>query len=142
MIPAWLIRFLPHGLAALAVIGAVWWIDQNAAERTRMQIDARAKASENRMRSDLRKSEQRLAVTIGTLGSTYEQGRAAREAGFAALQTDILKEIAREKRLSDPAAGLTRGMLETVNRARASSACAATAAGRIECAVPGPAPGR
>ena len=130
------VRFLPHIGLALALLGAVWWIDRNAAERTRLQIDARAKASEILMRKELRAVELNLAETIGAEGATYEGQRLAIDQARGIIQSTISKELAGAARYSDSASGLSAGLLEALNRARASGACATAPSGRIECAVP------
>lgn len=142
MMPVWLLRFLPHIGIALALGLAVWWINDAGYDRAMADRDARDAKMLLQFRTELRESEQRLATSIAEIGADYAAGKAARDMAFANLQTQIAKEIAREKRLSDPAAGLTPGLLDAVNRARATGACAAAASGRIECALPATEPGR
>ena len=139
MLAGLLRRIWPHMLALCAVIGCLWWIDRNAARRTRAQIEAAQARLESRLRADLRQSEQRLTVSIDALAADYARSQVAIARTRAIIQPILTTEIAREPRLSDPAAGLTPGLLAAINRARATGACAATAAGGIRCALPGPA---
>lgn len=131
-----LLRFLPHGLVILAIGFAIWWIDDNAADRTRAQIEQAATKIENQTRSDLRKSEQRLAIKLGEIGASYEAGRTIIERTRTELQPIITREIIREPRLSDPDAGITERMREAINGARALSTCARGTAGGIVCPLP------
>lgn len=136
MMPTWLLRFLPHIGIALAIIGAMWWLDHRGYQRAMADRDARDAKILDRMRSELRQSEQRLAISIDGIAGTYDAQRKALARAGATLQPIILKEAVNDPRLSDPAAGLTVGLLDAINRARAAGPCAAAAAGRIECAVP------
>jgi len=134
--PAWLIRFAPHGLAALAVIGALWWIDHRGYRRAMAERDMRDARLLATIRTDLRRSEQALAAAIADAAAGYERRRAALDAQRATLQPILMREIASESRLADPALGLTPGLLDAVNRARAAGACAAPAPGGAPCPVP------
>jgi hypothetical protein len=88
----------------------------------------------------LRESETRLADRMAAINADYDRQRSALAGQRAALQTRIAKEIEHETRLADPALGLTPGLLDTINHARAAGACAATAAGRLVCTLPAAAP--
>lgn len=134
--PGWLLRLIPPGLTLLALIGTLWWIDHRGYRRAMAERDARDAALLGAMRADLRGAEMRLADRIAALDADYARQRAALAERHAALQPRLIQEMTREPRLADPALGLTPGLLDTVNRARAAGACAATAAGRIDCALP------
>ncbi|GEM_PF-1519391 len=136
MMPAWLARLLPHAGLVLALAAALWWSDRQGHERAMAQRDARDAIMLDRMRAALRQSEQRLAVSIEDAAATYRGQRAAIARAETVLHALIREETARDPRLSDPAAGLTPGLLDAVNRARAAGACAPAAAGRIDCALP------
>lgn len=138
-----LLRLLPHvgiGLAIIgAIVGAVWWIDDAGYDRAMRQRDAANAAMLEEVRTELRRSEQRLALAIDGIAGDYQGQRERLARAGATLQPIILKEAARDPRLSDPALGLPPGMLDALNRARAAGACAAAASGRIGCALPAPA---
>jgi hypothetical protein len=136
LMPMWLLRFMPHIGIAIAILGVVWWLDHAGYQRAMADRDARDAKILDQVRSDLRQSEQRLAIAIDGIAGTYDAQRAALARAGATLQPIILKEAANDPRLSDPAAGLTPGLLDAINRARSTSTCSAAAAGRIDCAVP------
>ncbi|MBO9574678.1 MAG: hypothetical protein J7494_02975 [Sphingobium sp.] len=138
---SWLLRLLPQIGLALAVIGAVWWIDQKGYRRAMTDRDARDARMLDEMRSALRQSEQRLSGSIAEIASTYERQRDVIVRAGAALQPIIMKESTDAPHLSDPAAGLTPGLLDTLNRARRAGACAAASSGGVECALPAAAAG-
>jgi len=141
MMPAALLRFAPHIGLALALGFAVWWVDHQGYGRAMADRDRRDAGMLLQIRAELRQSEQRLAITIDGIASDYQRQRDALSRAGATLQPIILKEAARDPRLSDPAAGLTPGLLDAINRARATGACATAASGRIECAMPAAAAG-
>lgn len=134
--PAWFLRFLPHGLVVLAIVGAVWWINDAGYDRAMAERDARDAKMLDQMRAELRESEQRLAQSINDLAGDYERQRDGLARAGAAIQPIIIGETNRAPRLADPALGLTPGLLDAVNRARATGPCATTPSGRIECALP------
>lgn len=131
-----LLRLLPGALAVIAIAAVVWRIDHAGYVRAMADRDARDARMLVQLRSDLRQSEQRLANAIDGIADGYETGRAERDRAFASLRSGLARDIVHEPRLSDPAAGLTRGMLDTINRARAAGGCATAAAGRIVCTMP------
>ena len=130
-----LMRTLPQIGLALACLGAVWWIDHAGYRRAMADRDARDARLLDAMRTELRASEQRLDAAIDAVAGDYQGQREAIARTGATLQPIILKEAARDPRLSDPALGLAPRMLDAVNRARAAGACAPAAAGRIACAM-------
>lgn len=110
--PAWLLRFLPHALAVVAILGAMWWLDDRGYQR--------AKADQAAL-------ELRLAEKIADSVMAIDQASAARLAALDTAQRTIVqpiitKEIASDPRFSDPSAGVTGGMRDAINRARAASA--------------------
>lgn len=129
-------KLLPHLGVALAVIGALWFIDHRGYQRAMADRDARDKAMLAKIHSDQNRSEQRIAVMIDGFVSDYQRNHVGIEAMRADLHASAAQEIARETRLSNPAAGLTPGLLAKVNAARARGACAAAASGKLECAMP------
>jgi len=139
--PAWLLRFLPQVGVALAVVGAIWWIDHDAYRRAMADREARDARMLEEMRSALRQSELRLSGSIDGITGIYARQREALARADAMLHPIIIKEAIDAPRLSNPAAGLTPGLLDALNRARAAGACAAADAGHIECALPAAAAG-
>lgn len=140
MIPAWLLRFLPQIGLALAVASAfgaaLWWIDHRGYARAIADRDTRDARMLASMQAALRASEQRLAGAMAALGADYEAQRGALARAGAALQPIIIKEAVRDPRLADPALGLSPGLLDAINAARATGACATAASGRIDCTLP------
>jgi hypothetical protein len=136
MIPPALLRLLPHVGIALALASAIWWIDHRGYSRAMADRDARDARLLGRLHTELRDSEQRLAASMAGIEGDYEASREALSRAGATLQPIIIKEAARDPRLSDPALGLSPGLLDTVNRARKAGACAAAPAGRIDCTMP------
>lgn len=139
--PTALLRLLPHASLALALASALWWIDHRAYARAMADHNARDARILAEIHTALRLSEQRLGASIAGIGSDYEAQRMSLSQAAANLQPIILKEAAHDPRLSDPASGLPAGLLDAINRARAAGACAATASGRVDCALPSPAAG-
>lgn len=132
-----LLPLLPYLALAGAVLGAIWWIDDNAADRTRHQIEAQRLKGEVQMRSDLRRTEQRLSEGIHRIGAQVDAQIAALDARHQTIiKPTLVRELTREKRLSDPAAGITDGVREQLNRSLPPVTCTATAGGGIRCALP------
>jgi hypothetical protein len=140
MMPPALLRLLPHIGLAFVLVAAIWWIDHRGYGRAIADRDARDARLLGRLHAELRDSEHRLAASMAGIEGDYEAARQSLSRAGAALQPIIVKEAARDPRLSDPALGLTPGLLAAVNRARKTGTCAATAAGRIDCAMPVPPP--
>jgi len=137
-----LLKLLPGALAVLAVVAAVWRIDDGGYKRAMADRDAADAKLQLKIDADLRASESRLAVSIAGIAGSYQGQHDALAAAGARLQPIILQESKNAPRLSDPAAGLTPGLLAAVNGARALGPCATTAAGGVECALPAAPPGR
>lgn len=133
--PAWL-RLLPGAGLAIALIGGLWWIDHRAYARAMADRDARDARIMQEIQAALRVSEQRLSASISSIERDYESRRLSLSRAETNLQPIILKEAAHDPRLSDPALGLSPGLLDAINRARAAGACAAAPAGRIDCTLP------
>jgi len=134
--PLWFLRLLPSALTGAALVAAFWWIDYRGYARAMADRDTRDAAMLSKMQLAVRESEGRLAREIAAIDATYDRQRSALSRQHATLQPHIAKEIARETRLADPALGLTPGLLDTINLARATGACATAASGRIVCALP------
>jgi hypothetical protein len=136
MIPPALARMLPHLGIALLIVGALWSIDHAGYRRAMAEREARDARLRDALRSELRRSEQRLALAIDRISADYQGRHDALAALAGSLRPIIIGEKIHAPRLADPALGLTPGLLAAVNRARAAGACAPTAAGAIACALP------
>lgn len=125
--PAWLIRYLPHIVVALAIIAAVVWIDQRGYERAQ----ADQAAQERRVTAAITKAVDDIdAKTAARLASIDTTQRTI-------VQPTITREIASDPRFSDPAAGITPDMLRAINRARAASGSASASEGAVPTARTG-----
>ena len=139
--PAILFRFLPHIAIVLAVLAGVWYIDNRGYDRAiadrdardakaRAQWDARIEALSIKLGTDIADIDLTATRTIERIG-TIEK---------TIVQPTIQREIILEKRLSDPAAGITDGLCQAINAARAESHDPANSVS-IDCvALPAPAP--
>jgi hypothetical protein len=137
VIGRFLLPLLPHALVIGVIAGVVWWIDDNAADRTRSEIESQlAKAKIDHLK-DLRESEQRL---VNVLNKNAVQVSAQLNdldtRHRTIIQPTLIKELTRETRLSDPAAGITDGVREQLNRSLPPVSCTSTAGGGIRCALP------
>lgn len=132
-----LLPFLPHALVVALIAGLIWWIDDNAADRTRDQIAAQAAQAEIRLRADLRTFEGRLGDKIALNGAQVS-GQISDLGALhrTIIQPTLIKELSRETRMSDPAAGITDGVRKELNRALAAVACAPRPDGGIRCTLP------
>lgn len=133
--------FLPHIAALAALLAAIWYLDHRGYERARRDAAADAALMENKVRSQLRQTERRLAGRIDAI----DRGVADQIAGIDAthrtvIQPTIMKELSRETRYGDPAAGISDGLRTEVNRALQTVACSPTPAGGIVCALPDASP--
>lgn len=136
MMPAWLLRALPHiGLAA-ALIGAVWWIDHQGYERATRDAERHDLKLRTQLQSDLRALEAALSGKLAAIDAETATTRAAIQQTRHIVQPAIVKELTRETRYSDPAAGISDGLRAAIDRARAAVACAAAPDGAIVCALP------
>ena len=141
MMPPALLRLLPHIGLALALLAVIWGIDHRGYKRAMGDRDARDARLLGQLHAELRDSEHRLAASMANIERDYETTRQSLSRAGAALNPIIIKEATHDPRLSDPALGLSPGLLTAVNSARAAGACTATAAGRIDCALSAPAAG-
>lgn len=127
--------FLPYVAGVAAILLALWWIDRSGYQRAQADQEARANFEYAVQARMLVRVERNLAQTIAAIDGTVAEQIAGIEAVQIQLQPIIEREIIREKRLTDPAAGLTPGLLDAINRARATGACASTSDGGIVCAL-------
>ncbi|MBB5985947.1 hypothetical protein [Sphingobium lignivorans] len=134
-----LLRFLPHGLVAVAVIGAYLWIDHRGYERATRDREFERQVTALMLTRAARDVEQNLGASMAKRDEEYAAQRRSIETVRTTHQSIITKEIGRDARLSDPALGITDELREALNAARRETgACAPTAAGGIRCALPAP----
>lgn len=123
--------FLPHIAFAALLLFGIWKIDQNGysrAGRDAERIELREKQREAEL---VRRIETMLTRKLGEIDrNTGERIAAIDSLERTIIQPAIVKEIARDPRYSDPAAGISRGMLDAINTARAASNPAAVGASR------------
>lgn len=122
--PVWLLRLIPYGAAAIALAGAVWWIDSSAVDRTKAEQAA---------------IEKRLGEQIAVAVSDIDKNNAIRLTGIrnvdrTILQPTITREIASDPRYSSSDCSLTPGMFDALNRARALAGVAGTDRGTVPTA--------
>ena len=123
-IPAIVLRFLPHILIALGIIGAMLWLDHRGYQRAvedQQRAEARARVH----------TEEQMSRIDGALGAKIDRIRILNRT----IHNTIQKEIVHEARYSDPACSLTPAVLQSLNNARAGSLV-----GGITVALPEPAP--
>lgn len=135
--PVWLTwkafwKVAPYIGAALALLGAVWYIDHRGFKRAEAEATARENAA--------RLQEQRLVILIKTLTNESEQRMQTffnnqntqlvqalgqiETTSRTVVQPTLVREISNDPRLSDVNSGITDGMLEALNTSRALSQCA------------------
>jgi hypothetical protein len=134
--PVFLKPFLPHIGVVLALLGAIWWLDHQGYERATRDAEARDMKLRTALQADLRGVEQALSQKLAAIDADTASARAGIAAARTIIQPTIVKELTRETRYSDPAAGLSGGLRAAVDRTRAAVACTARADGGIICALP------
>jgi hypothetical protein len=131
--PALALRFLPM---ALALLGAIWWLDHQGYERARRETEARDLKLRTELQANLRQVEQALSGQL----AAFDAATARTHAGIARtrtiLQPTLMKELTRETRYADPDAGISDGLRAAIDRARGAVACASAPDGGIVCTLP------
>lgn len=121
--PAWLLRFLPHIGLALALGFAVWWIYSSGQAAERKENQRRELTQAILIAKAERRLSQQISDGLAALDSnTSTRLNAIDVTERTVVMPTIQREIVREKRLSDPAAGLTPSLLDALNQARNASA--------------------
>ena len=132
--PGWLTwklfwKIAPYIGAILLVGGAVWYIDHRGFERA----EAEAIARDNERKLMEAELERVLELKVGELETAMQTAINESDARVVnsidrlnvvnrtIIQPTLVKEIQSETRFSDPAAGITDGMLRELNRARGFS---------------------
>lgn len=119
--PAFLLRLLPYGVAALALVGAVLYIDHQGYVRAQTEQAV---------------LERKISDKIGEAVVAIDAQTQARLSGIRStdrtvLQPIITKELASAPRYSDPACALTPGVFDALQRARALSASSGGDSGAV-----------
>ncbi len=137
---AFLKLFGPHIAIALALGGAIWYLDHQGYQRATRDAEARDLKLRTDLQADLRGVEQALSQKLAAIDADTASARAGIATARTIIQPTIVKELTRETRYSDPAAGLSDGLRAAVDRARAALACTSAPDGGISCALPAAAP--
>lgn len=131
-------RLWPHLMVAAAIIGFVLWIDARGYDRARRDNETLAAKVAAETAKQLRASELRMAGIVVKGDATLAGQIAAIDIDARTIvQPAITKELSSDPRYSDPDAGISVGLLDTLNRARARSTCTGRTDGGITCAVRG-----
>jgi hypothetical protein len=139
VIPAWLPRLLPWAggcAAVLVILGAVWWIHHDGYQQATRDAEARDLKLRTELQADLRGVEQALSKRLAAIDAVTAETQAGIAQARTIIQPTILKELTRETRYSDPAAGISGGLRAAVDRARAAVACTTSPDGGSVCALP------
>lgn len=140
--PQILWRILPHVVVVAAILGGLAFVYRSGASAMRQKLEFEREVQARITLQAVRRSEAnmlaRLAAIDGNLGAELRRIDAAE---VTVIRPTIEREILRETRLSDPAAGLPAGLLEAINAARQLS-CATAADGSVACALPAAEAGR
>jgi hypothetical protein len=134
--PALALRFLPHLAMALALLGAIWWLDHQGYERARREAEARDLKLRTELQADLRQVEQALSRQFAAIDAATARTHAGIAQTRTVLQPTLVKELTRETRYADPDAGISDGLRAAIDRARAAVACAPAPDGGIVCTLP------
>jgi hypothetical protein len=132
----WLGRHWPTLACAAAVIGAAWYLDHRGYQRAKADAERRQLADAVLAEQKTRRIEKALVEAVAKIdANTGKRISAIDITERTIVQPTLQKEIRSEVRFTDPAAGITVGMLGALNAARAAS-CATAADGAVTCALP------
>jgi hypothetical protein len=137
---------LKFGLPLLLILGALWFIDHRGYQRAedkykleKAEADARALEANRLAEQRSRKLEQVMQGVV----TEVDEKLGVRLTSLDVLKQTIIqptltKEILSDPRYSNPDAGISVGMLDTLNTARAATnpACTSTANGGLTCPLP------
>jgi hypothetical protein len=138
--PALALRCLPHLAIALALLGAIWWLDHQGYERARREAEARDLKLRTELQVDLRQVEQALSGQLAAIDAVTARTSTGIAQTRTILQPTLMKELTREARYADPDAGISDGLRAAIDRARGAVACAPAPDGGIVCTLPAPEP--
>ena len=146
--PLWLITHWQKIAVVLLVLGAVWFIHHDGYKRAddkakldkamearitaeiALQVSQQRSEFERKMQQIVGQFDARLAQRLNDLDVVEK----------TIVQPTLVKEIKSAPHLSDPAYGITDGMLRVLNTARASSwpsgACVTGSDGSATCRLP------
>lgn len=132
---------LPHLGIALALAGAVLWIDHNGYSRAERKAEQRQLVDAIVAERKTRRIEQALGEAVaaidGKVATRVDAIRVLRETIIQPMQ----KEISIETRYRDDACSLTPGVLRGIQQARGATATAGPD-GSVTVALPAPSPAR
>ena len=148
--PGWLSwklfwKVAPYVAILLALGAAVAFIDHRGYKRAEEQAKLdNALADKTRLEFKLRLNEEvtKLNTKLNTLRDDLDFDLQRGIQDIRTHQTNaksaLIKEIQSNVRFSDPAAGISDGMLASINRARAATndACSTLPDGGISCVLP------
>lgn len=128
--PLWLLKLLPYGAAALALAGAVWFINHLGYERAKTQdaaIEAKLDAQEAKLDADLATKvgdlEGKMQGQMNTLNTDLGNRINNIHSDYSTvIQPTLTKEIASDPKLSDPNNALPDSVWNSLNAARRLSA--------------------
>lgn len=135
MIPAALLRFVPHIALAFALLAGVWWLDHRGYQRAKQEAGQRqivdAIAAERKTRRIERALGDAVAAIDANTGAKIENIRVLRQ---TVVQT-IEKDLAHDPRARDTACALPDSVRGAINAARSASGPPG-AAGSVTVALP------
>lgn len=135
MIPAWILRFLPYGIAVALILGGVAWIDHRGYQRAKADAERRQLVDAIVAERKARRIEQGLSDAVaaidGRLGSKIDAIRVLRTTIIQPIQ----QGIAHDPRYVDPRCALDGGVFKAINAARAATNPAAPS-GSVTVALP------
>lgn len=141
--PAMLSRFLPHIIGALAVIGAIWFIYDKGRNEEALANEARATKAERGWNERIDRLETSMTASIAKIdGQVAERISSIDTVERTVIKPTLEREIVRETRFSDSSLGLSVGLLNAINAARAETACSTRADGAVECILSAAKPSR
>lgn len=127
--PIWLVKYLPYGIVVAITLGGLWYVDHRGYQRAEVEATLR----DTQRQLDLSHFNNRLAEQTRTLENSMQTAISNSDANLAQrlsrldianktiIQPTLTKEIRREVRFTDPAAGITDIMRQELNRARSFS---------------------
>jgi hypothetical protein len=131
---------LPHIAIAAALGFAVWYLDHKGYQRAKEDAE-RAKMENALIVADIvMQSERRMAGKVNAAATVTTDAIAAINAtNQTIIQPTLVKELQRETRFTDPATGISIGLRDAINAARALSG-ASTPASELNVSLPAPIP--
>lgn len=131
-------RFLPHALAALAIVAAVWFIRDSGVKAERAAEVAREAVAERKWNDRIDALENTMLLAVGGADQKVADEIAKIDlTERTIIRPRLEREIRVETRFTDPG-GLSVGLLDAINAARAETGCATTVDGGVTCPVSKP----